>query len=38
MSILKQLLPSGKTIVEIEYPINDDELLDRQLQYPILYQ
>lgn len=36
MSKLKQLLPNGKDIVEVECPIIDDELLDRQLQYPLL--
>jgi transposase-like protein len=36
MSKLKQLLPKGKEIVEIEDPVSHDELLDRQLYYPLL--
>lgn len=36
MSKLKQLLSKEKEIVEVECPVSDDELLDRQLQYPLL--
>lgn len=36
MAKLKRLLPKDKDIVEIECPVNDDEVLDRQLHYPLL--
>ena len=36
LSKLKRLLPKDKDIVEVECPVSDDELLDRQLQYPLL--
>lgn len=36
MSKLKQLLPSDKDVVHIDIPVQEDELLDRHLQYPLL--
>ena len=36
MSKLKQLLPRLQDKIEITCPVCDDEILDRQLQYPIL--
>lgn len=36
LSKLKQLLPKYQDKVEITCPVSDDEILDRQLQYPLL--
>lgn len=36
LSKLKQLLPKFQDKVEITCPVSDDEILDRQLQYPLL--
>lgn len=36
LSKLKQLLPHSQDKVVVKCPVNDNELLDRQLQYPLL--
>lgn len=36
MSKLKQLVPKDEDIVEVDCPVNEDELMDRQLHYPLL--
>ncbi len=36
MSKLKQLVPKDEDIVEVDCPVSDDELIDRQLHYPLL--
>lgn len=33
---LKRLLPTDKDAVHIDLPVSEEELLDRQLQYPLL--